>query len=126
MITPETFKSAFPNFDIATALANLCDNTMLLHKVMNSFYAQYKDTGCSEIRTYIDENKIEDATRSAHTIKGLAASLGALCLQKASLELELACKGQNPTIIEEMYTNFKQVFETTISEMQTGLEQTTE
>ncbi len=122
-ITPEIFKSAFPNLDIATSLNNLGNNTELLQKVIKSFYTQYKDATITDITSFLSDNKIEDATRLAHTIKGLSGTIGATDLQKISLDLELACKENILNKINETLVIFSNQFEKSINEIHTGLQQ---
>ncbi len=121
-ITPEQFKSAFPCFEMSEALANLGNNTMLLSKVISSFYENYKDNTISEITNLLDEDKVEEATRMAHTIKGLSGTIGAITLQKASLELELSCKENNPERIAAALEEFKKLFSEYIKAIEEGLE----
>jgi two-component system sensor histidine kinase/response regulator len=45
----------------------------------------------SDFNSALADN-MEEATRLAHSLKGLAGTFGAVSLQQSALELELACK----------------------------------
>ena len=46
-------------------------------------------------------NDMEAATRQAHTLKGQAATFGALNLQQSALALEMACQEKQTDVIEK-------------------------
>lgn len=46
------------------------------------------------------ENDIQEATRLAHTLKGLAGTFGATILQQAAMKLELACKENHQAAVD--------------------------
>ena len=80
-----------PGFDMDGALQRLAGNQKLYRTLLERFYNSYSKYG-AEIESVIAEAKMEDAQRGAHTIKGLAGTLGHQGLAEASLALETACR----------------------------------
>ncbi|MEI6895180.1 MAG: transporter substrate-binding domain-containing protein [Colwellia sp.] len=81
------------DIDIQQGLAITQGNDVLYFKLLNKFYLsqkgfieQYQQAEYSE-----DKNASE---RAAHTLKGVAANIGAIKVQKAASELEMASKQQ--------------------------------
>ena len=80
-----------PGFDTAGALQRLAGNQKLYRTLLERFYNSYHAFG-AEIQSHIAAGNIEEAQRNAHTIKGLAGTIGHAGLAEASLALETACK----------------------------------
>jgi CheY-like chemotaxis protein/HPt (histidine-containing phosphotransfer) domain-containing protein len=76
--------------DTKTALAALGGNDKLYRKMLNRFYETQKDFVVSFESAWAGGDS-EQATRAAHTLKGLAGTIGALRLQEAAKALESAC-----------------------------------
>jgi len=82
-----------PGFNVPLALRQLGNNVKLYDKLLDRFQSSY-DAIPQEIATSVASGDHETAERHAHTIKGLAGSLGATALQEASARLEKICREQ--------------------------------
>lgn len=80
-----------PGFNVPLALRQLGNNMKLYMKLLDQFQKSY-DSASSDIAAAIQRGDYETAERSAHTIKGLAGSLGAATLQTISQKLEKLCR----------------------------------
>lgn len=80
-----------PGFDVPLALRQLGNNVKLYAKLLDQFQKSYESSP-KEIADAVASDDFETAQRVAHTIKGLAGSLGATGLQGAALNLEKCCK----------------------------------
>jgi HPt (histidine-containing phosphotransfer) domain-containing protein len=91
------------------------------YALLNS-YAKEMPARISQLETEIQQNNHEQISAIAHTIKGIAANLGGLKLQEASLQLEKMAKlqhGEYHALYQNLYYAFQQlnsVFSTFISE----------
>ncbi|MCC8194972.1 MAG: Hpt domain-containing protein [Deltaproteobacteria bacterium] len=82
-----------PGLNVPLALRQLGNNVKLYDKLLDRFQQSYASAP-QEIAQSVDAGDNETAERSAHTIKGLAGSLGAAALQEASARLEKVCREQ--------------------------------
>lgn len=82
-----------PGFNVPLALRQLGNNVKLYDKLLDRFQSSYEDAA-KELAESVAAGDHETAERSAHTIKGLAGSLGATTLQEASARLEKICREQ--------------------------------
>lgn len=73
--------------DVPAALARLRGNDQLFGRLLRSFRDGHSNT-VADVRAALDQSRIEDATRHAHTLKGLAGNLSAVSLEVAARELE--------------------------------------
>ena len=80
-----------PPFDIPAALARANGKPRLLRKMLLSFRDQYK-SAAAELRQQIAEGKTEEASRLAHTLKGVAATLEAKELASTAANIEHALR----------------------------------
>ena len=88
------------------ALRSLGNNTKLYKKVLDKFVAAYEQAG-TQVANHLAAQELQEAERLAHTIKGLAGSLGAEELVQASAALESAFKNSLPTPeIQTLITTF--------------------
>jgi signal transduction histidine kinase/HPt (histidine-containing phosphotransfer) domain-containing protein len=85
----EDIPEHLPPFDIPAALARANGKPALLRKMLLSFLDQYKNAA-GELRRQIAEGKTEEASRLAHTLKGVAATLEAKELASAAANIEHA------------------------------------
>ncbi len=79
--------------DVESALKRLGNNKSLYARLLERFRAAYTPEA-TFIAAPLEAGDMETAQREAHTVKGLAGSLGADALQHAAAELELACKNR--------------------------------
>ena len=80
-----------PGFDMAGALQRLAGNQKLYRTLLERFYNGYNKFG-QDVQASLAAGNLEEAQRNAHTIKGLAGTIGHAGLAEASLGLEMACK----------------------------------
>lgn len=82
-----------PGFNVPLALRQLGNNVKLYNKLLDQFQKSYA-SAAQDIAENVAGGDYETAERSAHTIKGLAGSLGATALQEVSAKLEKTCREQ--------------------------------
>lgn len=81
----------FVNIDVDEGLRRVSGNSKLYLSLIEKFYEKYQ-TVTDEIKKAIKQTDQEKAVRLAHTIKGLAGSLGAVKLNKAAALIEVEFK----------------------------------
>lgn len=84
-----------PGFNVQLALRQLGNNMKLYTKLLDQFQKSYARAG-QDLAENIAAGDYETAERAAHTIKGLAGSLGAPALQETAAVLEKLCRDQTP------------------------------
>ena len=83
-------------FNVPDALGRLMNNKNLYKRLLDKFAAGYG--GFEEkLQAAFGADNFEDAVHLSHTMKGLAANLGAEALQEASLVLEQIAKAGSAT-----------------------------
>jgi two-component system, sensor histidine kinase and response regulator len=82
-------------FDYSAGLARVNGNHELYIKLLCNFYRDYQDSSLY-IRQALDNGNTLSARQSCHTLKGVAANLGALNLAHSAARLENALKHANP------------------------------
>ena len=85
--------AALPGVDLVRARASVNGNDGLLSKLLRSFAEGQRDAA-HRIEAALQQHDIDSATRHAHTLRGLAGSLGALRVQELADDVETAM--QNP------------------------------
>ena len=84
--------------DIKGALGRVAGNKKLLLKLLGRFIETQSNV-VDRIKMALDGNDIEEATREAHTIKGLAGNIGATFLYQCAANLEVILKtGETSTL----------------------------
>jgi len=83
-----------PGISVKSGLAKVGGNRKLYRKLLRKFRQNYK-TVADDIRTALEKDDREAATRLAHTIKGLAGNIGAQDLHLIAVDLEAALR-QDP------------------------------
>ncbi|MCP4344101.1 MAG: DUF3365 domain-containing protein [Desulfobacterales bacterium] len=99
--------SALDGVDIKAGLANVNGDRKLFLRVLENMHTRFRDFD-QKIRAEMDCGDFESAQRSAHTIKGVASTLGAIRLQKRSLNLESAIKNKEMDQIPDLMTAFSE------------------
>jgi len=98
---PVSVPDGVAGLDTKSALRRLMGNGELYLSLLRKFVAGHKD-GAGEIRRALEAGDLATAERLAHTLKGVAAGLGALMVQEISTELESAIRLKRPAAeIEE-------------------------
>lgn len=113
-----------PGFDTAGALKLLANNEMLYLKVLKRFHGQYADGYEALADTLTGGEDWPTIQREAHTIKGLAGTIGHTGLQQASLDLELSIKDKaaiDPDEVRVKAKAFLGVFSTVLCQLGAAL-----
>ena len=82
--------------DVSAALRHVAGNAATLLSLLRRFVKKQK-TAAQEIRSALEGADWASAERLAHTLKGVAGTLGAQGLQVSARELELAIRERQPT-----------------------------
>ncbi|TIH12069.1 response regulator [Marinifilum sp. JC120] len=77
--------------NVRAGLSKVSGNRKLYKKLLGQFQSKYLDTP-QEIRAQNQDGQNEEATRTAHTVKGVAANLGFDALSKSAGEVERGLK----------------------------------
>jgi PAS domain S-box-containing protein len=104
-----------PGIDTKAGLATTQNNMKLYRRLLTKFGAgqsQFED----EIKSALDQEDLETATRIAHTLKGVAGNLGAKSVQEAARFLEQACdervdRGEIDTLLQDTLHELNPVLE---------------
>ena len=104
----------FPVIDESSALERMGGRRQLYLSVLKEFYNEYKDIS-EMIKNAQQKGDSDFIRRTAHTVKGLAANIGADALKSAAEALEVKCKKGDDVIdsscIEEFETRFRIVLD---------------
>ena len=109
----ETMIPELPGFDTAAALRLLGNNEKLYTNVLKRFRGQYAGNYESLADAMLHGEDWETVQREAHTIKGLAGTIGHPGLQQTAMELELAIKDAspvNPDVVRAKAKDFLETF----------------
>ena len=74
-----------------TGLRRVAGNEALYGKLLLDFHRDYTASG-ERIRTAIAEDRLSDAERQVHTLKGVAGNIGAMQLHRTAQELDSALR----------------------------------
>ncbi len=93
-----------PGIDVAAGIRHVGDDEERFRKVLRSFAADQADSP-ARIRTASERGEADSARRLAHTLKGLAGTIGARALNEAAQGLEDALKeGRDDAVREQLET----------------------
>lgn len=109
-----------PGFDTAAALRLLADNEKLYVSVLKRFHAQYAGSYEALADTLTSGEDFAAIQREAHSIKGLAGTIGHPELQQAALDLELSIKDKASVDVDEVRAKgraFLSVFSTVLCQL---------
>ena len=93
-LTAETLKRIITSINVEEGLKRINGNVSLYLKLLNKFKGSYSNFD-ENILVLVETGKMEEAKREIHTVKGVAATLGALELNRLSKELESITKSDN-------------------------------
>lgn len=85
---------AIPGLDASQGLHNCCGKHELYLQALAGFETDYDDFG-NEFKLLLETNHWREAELIAHTLKGLAGTIGAGEVQALALPLELSCKNRH-------------------------------
>ena len=80
-----------PGIDYATGLRRMAGNKTLYSRLLRDFHRDYA-TSIDGIRVALQEDRLMDAERQVHTLKGVAGNLGAMELHRTAQELDSALR----------------------------------
>ena len=100
-----------PGFDKAAALKLLNNNERLYGIILKKFHGQYAGGYEALADTLLNGDDWATIQREAHTIKGLAGTIGHPGLQQAALALELSAKDPDNIVPENIRTKAKEFLE---------------
>lgn len=107
----DTLIPDLPGFDSAAALKLLGNNAKLYVNVLKRFQAQYSSSYEGLADTILHGENWDDIQREAHTIKGLAGTIGHPGLQQAARDLELTIKDKPSVDAAEVRARGKEFLE---------------
>jgi two-component system sensor histidine kinase/response regulator len=93
--TEPEIPQSIPGVDIDEGLARVGGNKKLYLKLLNDFAGNYQ-LNAAAIRTAILEQRIEEARRSAHTLKGVSGNISAKEVFALSEQVEKALSLESP------------------------------
>ena len=85
----DLFAGSIPGLDTADGLARVAGNQKLYQKLLREFITT-QATAAAEVHSLMTAGDVETAKRLAHTVKGVAGTLGAGLVQTAAAALERA------------------------------------
>lgn len=89
---PETeFLNHLPGFDAEQSIKAVAGKVSLYRSILKRFSSQYADFG-GTIHGHLNSKDWDSLVREAHTIKGLAGSIGHAVLQEKAKALEMAAR----------------------------------
>ena len=102
------FPTEFEGIEVGAALSRLGNLQMVYLKLITDFTDKYSTTG-QTIHQQLSDGDTKSAKREAHTIKGLAASIGAEELKRIASELEtrIGC-GESVATLSDELTQFNE------------------
>ena len=118
MNNPSTPKESalpkLPGIDVEAGLVRVNGNVDLYRKILSSFYQNNTGTKL-EIENALEAGDLELAGRLVHTVKGVAATIGADRLAKVSQPLETELREGNENIDDNLWLDFWANLESTLS-----------
>ena len=117
----EVPKLALIDTDAGLAIAN--NNTKLYLKLLHRFYTTNQNFE-QQFRDAQQDKDASAAKRLAHSLKGVAGSIGVTSVQTAAKQLELACK-QDTAAIDQQLANLITALEPVLAELSTLQKETT-
>ncbi|THB75485.1 MAG: response regulator [Gammaproteobacteria bacterium] len=98
--------ASIQGIDAEKALKMLGGRSALLTRTLLGFYNDYKDSG-EKIESLINQDKLTEAKRYAHTIKGLAGTIAATELIEIASQIQYAINDNELKNIDELIDNYK-------------------
>lgn len=89
------------SLDVEGALRRLGGRKFVYHKVLQKFGPEFQGTP-DEIRRFAALGEFEPIKRAAHSLKGAAATVGAMALSEAAERFESVIVGQPSTLQQSL------------------------
>jgi two-component system sensor histidine kinase/response regulator len=107
--------------DVGAGLRRVLGKTTMYLSLLRRFAAGQKDAA-GDILAALDRGELAEAQRRAHTVKGLAGTLGAAALQVAAADLERAIKESAPRAqVDERLQDFSLSLAALLTELEAKL-----
>ncbi|NCF27042.1 MAG: response regulator [Gammaproteobacteria bacterium] len=106
-----------PGIDTEAGLARMAGNIRSYRKLLNKFVANQQGA-IGEIRAAFEEGDHEGTVRLAHTLKGVAGTVGASALQESAASLEAALKAEPEEAPEALVAHTEAELDRTLSVLQ--------
>ncbi|WP_018692639.1 Hpt domain-containing protein [Algicola sagamiensis] len=100
--------------DTQRGLANACGNQALYHQLLQAFIKEYHDK-TRDLETMIESEQNREAKHFAHTIKGVANTLGFIELSDISDSLQSALNENDIPLIRRLAPHFCNQLEEAVS-----------
>jgi HPt (histidine-containing phosphotransfer) domain-containing protein len=120
--TNEAEIPAMPDINIEAALSRLNGQTKLYRKLLLKF-TDNQAAVITDIKTALDKKDTESAVRLAHTLKGMAGTIGAGKLQVLAGKLETALNHVEEQPIDDLITQTQDRLENTINTIKIAIVQ---
>ncbi|OAN13618.1 hypothetical protein A3K86_13645 [Photobacterium jeanii] len=114
--TMETEHTSTELFDARHILSNMDDDLDSVIMLLEIFVQEHSADG-EHFREALEQGRLEDAARIAHSLKGVASSIGSAALKQVSERLELALK-QDDMIVEQDYTELNVTLRLVVAQVQ--------
>ena len=112
------FASLVPEgFDVATALQQLAGSEKLYFSIITKFTTMYKDFP-DMIQADLEKGDWAKIQRDAHTIKGLAGTLGHGALRDVAAQLERCAVDGNANECAQHLAVFREIFTRVLASLQ--------
>jgi HPt (histidine-containing phosphotransfer) domain-containing protein len=106
-----------PGIDTESGLARVGGNKKLYRKLLVKLRTDYSNS-TEEIKEAIKNNKLDDAERFAHTVKGVAGNIGVDNLQKTAADLEAGIRERKADEYENLLNDFSEELDRVITTLQ--------
>ncbi len=83
--------------DVASTLKRFMGNEAIYQKFLNRFL---DDQNYSNLMRYLEEKNYGEAFKCAHTLKGVAANMGLIPIQKAASDITELLRGKQPEEVD--------------------------
>ncbi len=110
---PYSVFAALRGFDTQAALARMGEDIHAYRAVLQKFSSYHQHTA-TRLSDYLQAGDLAAAHNLAHSVKGVAANIGALELQAVAEKLETALAGERLDWIEQQYALFAHVLAHTL------------
>ena len=108
---------ASEGFDVATAMRQLAGSEKLYLSVITKFATTYKDLP-DTFQADLEKGDLAKVQRDAHSVKGLAGTLGHGALRDAAAELEHSAIDGNAAECAQHLAAFREIFARVLGSLQ--------
>jgi len=106
-----------PLLDVAGTLSRLKGDSAFLETLFG-VYVEDLPVKLAALEQALAQSAMPDLQRTAHSLKGASATVGALALREAAFAMETAGRDKDPARAAELLPEIKRLAETTIQAIQ--------